>query len=78
MSKLQPNGFKKFSKQETKVFAMLIQEYKGHEIAKALNLNEKTVGTYKLRLLEKSKSKTIIGLYLFNQKHNIVPMPIAV
>lgn len=68
--------FKKFSRQETKVFSMLIHEYKSKEIAKALNLDEKTVGTYKLRLLTKSNSKTIIGLYLFNLKHDIVPMAI--
>lgn len=71
----QKPEFKKFSKQEIKVFSLLIQEYKNEEIAKMLGLNEKTISTYKLRLLKKSKSKTIIGLYLFNQKHNIVELP---
>ena len=52
---------------------MLITEHKGEEIAKIMGLNEKTISTYKLRLLKKTKSKTIIGLYLFNQKHQIIP-----
>ncbi len=64
--------FKKFSKQELKVFELLITEHKSNEIAKILGLNQKTIGTYKTRLLDKSKTKTIIGLYLFNQKYNIV------
>lgn len=75
MSKVAANGFKRFSKQEKKVFSMLIQEFKSHEIAKKMDLDQKTVGTYKLRLLEKTKSKTIIGLYLFNTKHQIVELP---
>lgn len=70
--KLEPNGFNKFSKQELKVFELLITEHKNSEIAEIMGLSEKTIGTYKLRLLSKSKSKTIIGLYLFNQTHKII------
>ena len=69
------SGHKRFSKQETKVFSLLIQEYKAAEIGKMMNLHEKTVSTYKLRLLTKTKTKTIIGLYLFNQKYKIVDLP---
>lgn len=64
--------FKKFSKQETKVFTLLIQEYKIAEIAKILALDERTICTYKFRLLKKSGAKTIIGLYLFNEKNKLV------
>ena len=66
------SGHRRFSKQETKVFKLLIQEYKGSEIAKILNLDEKTICTYKIRLLKKTNSKTIIGLYLFNEKYKVV------
>lgn len=72
-AKKEAREFKKFSKQELVVFEMLINEHKSSEIAKAMGLNEKTVCTYKMRLLKKSGSKTIIGLYLFNQKHQIIP-----
>lgn len=70
--KYKKKEFKKFSKQELKVFELLITEHKSNEIAKIMGLNQKTIGTYKVRLLDKSKSKTIIGLYLFNQKYNII------
>lgn len=66
------HGFRRFSKRETQVFTMLIEEYKSEEIAKILKVNEKTVSTYKLRLLKKTGTKTIIGLYLFNQKFKVV------
>lgn len=73
-NKLQLNGFVKFSKQETAVFKLLITEHKAHEISKLLGIEQKTVGTYKLRLLKKSKTKTIIGLYKFNLEHKIVSL----
>ena len=62
----------KFSKREKQVLAGLLQEKKNHEIAKELKINEKTIGTYKLRLLQKTKAKTIIGLYNYNLQHNVV------
>lgn len=66
--------FKKFSKQETKVFKGLLQEKKAHEIAEEMDLDEKTISTYKLRLLRKTGAKTIIGLYVFNLEHKIVDL----
>jgi DNA-binding CsgD family transcriptional regulator len=68
------SGHRKFSKRETSVFKMLLEEYKSSEIAALLGLDEKTISTYKLRLLQKTGSKTIIGLYLFNVKHKIVSL----
>jgi DNA-binding CsgD family transcriptional regulator len=62
----------KFTKRETQVLTGLLQEKKNHEIAKELNINEKSVGTYKLRLLQKTKTKTIIGLYFYNLQHKVV------
>lgn len=64
--------FKKLSKRELQVFELLITEHKGHEISKILGIDEKTVSTYKARILEKTKNKTIIGLYLFNLEHKLV------
>jgi DNA-binding NarL/FixJ family response regulator len=77
MSKLNADGYKKFSKQETVVFKLLLQELKSSEIAKEMKLDEKTVSTYKLRLLQKTGAKTIIGLYLFNEKYKIVELEAA-
>jgi DNA-binding NarL/FixJ family response regulator len=62
----------KLSAQEEKVLRLLLMEFKGHEIARIMELDERTIGTYKLRLLKKTESKTIIGLYKYNLKHKIV------
>jgi DNA-binding CsgD family transcriptional regulator len=64
----------KFTKREKQVLTGLLQEKKNHEIAKELKINEKSVGTYKLRLLQKTKTKTIIGLYNYNLQHNVVKL----
>lgn len=64
----------KFTKREKQVLKGLLEEKKNHEIAKELNINEKTVGTYKLRLLEKTKAKTIIGLYNYNLQRNVIKL----
>jgi DNA-binding NarL/FixJ family response regulator len=78
MAKTAPGEYKKFSKQETKVFILLLQEYKNAEIAKIMGLDEKTICTYKLRLLTKTATKTIIGMYLYNQKHKIVDLEVKI
>lgn len=70
--------FKKFSKQETKVFTLLLQEYKASEIANIMGLDERSISTYKLRLLRKTKAKTIIGLYLHNLKYKLVDLSVPV
>jgi len=60
------------SNREKQVLKMLLEEKKANEIGKELGLDEKTISTYKLRLLTKTNSKTIIGLYLFNLVHKVV------
>lgn len=67
-------GFKRLSKQETRVFKMLLQDYKGSEIGEKMGLNEKTISTYKLRILQKTKTKGIVGMYLFNLKYELVDL----
>jgi DNA-binding NarL/FixJ family response regulator len=64
--------FKKLSKRETQVLKMLLEEKKACQISRELHLDQKTIGTYKLRLLNKTNSKTIIGLYKFNLEHKVV------
>ena len=71
-TKKRVSGFKKISKRELEVLKLLLEECKNNEIAKKLNISEKTVGTFKVRLLEKTNSKTIIGLYKFNLQHKLV------
>ena len=60
-----------FSKRELQVFKLLITENLSREIAIDLNLNEKTISTFKLRILKKAGCKTIIGLYRYNITHKL-------
>ena len=62
----------RISGREKQVLRMLLSEKKANEIARHLGIDEKTVCTYKLRLLRKTNSKTIIGLYLWNKVNKIV------
>ena len=66
--------FKKLSKRETQVLKMLLEEKKACEISRELNLDQKTISTFKLRLLQKTNTKTIVGLYKFNLEHKLVEL----
>lgn len=62
----------RISFREKQVLRMLLNEKKANEIAKEIGIDEKTVCTYKIRLLKKTNSKTIIGLYLWNKVNKLV------
>lgn len=62
----------RISKRERQVLKMLLDECLNHEVADVLGLNEKTISTYKLRLLKKTKCKTIVGLYRWNELYKLV------
>mgnify|MGYP006381958245 CR=1 FL=1 len=71
MSKLIVDGIRVLSRQESKVFRLLVTEHKSEEIAKIMGLDEKTVCTYKLRILTKFGCKTNIGLYIFSLRPDV-------
>ena len=56
------NGYKKLSTREIEVLNMISSGKRNKEIAKALDINEKTVSTYKTRLLTKLKVDNIADL----------------
>lgn len=66
--------FNKLSKRETQVLKMLLEEKKACEISRELCLDQKTISTFKLRLLKKTNTKTIVGLYKFNLEHKLVEL----
>jgi len=53
---------KKLSNREIEVLRYISEGKKNNEISKLLNLNEKTVSTYKLRLLQKMGVTNVIAL----------------
>lgn len=54
--------YKKLSARETEVLKLLTKGNKNKDISKALNINEKTVSTYKSRLMQKLKAHNIVDL----------------
>ena len=54
--------YRKLSSREIEVLRYLSDGKKNNEIAKILNLNEKTISTYKLRLLTKLNVTNLLDL----------------
>ena len=54
--------YRKLSNREVEVLRYLSDGKKNHEIAEILNLNEKTISTYKLRLLTKLNVTNLVDL----------------
>ena len=56
------NFYKKLSTREAEVLKLLCVGKKNKEVAKELNVNEKTVSTYKARLMKKLKVTNLVDL----------------
>ena len=54
--------YRKLSNREVEVLRYLSDGKKNNEISKILNLNEKTISTYKLRLLQKLNVTNLVDL----------------
>ena len=63
-TRVNKNGtfFKKLSTRETEVLKLLAIGRKNKEVSKELNINEKTVSTYKARLMKKLKVTNLVDL----------------
>ena len=57
----------KMSKRETQVLKMLVAGYGNKQIAEQLNISDKTVSTYKLRLMRKLKAKSVVDLVKYTE-----------
>lgn len=62
--RVNKNGsyYKKLSTRETEVLKLLCVGKKNKEVAKELNVNEKTISTYKARLMRKLKVTNLVDL----------------
>ena len=57
----------KMSKRETQVLKMLVAGYGNKQIAEQLNISDKKVSTYKLRLMRKLKAKSVVDLVKYTE-----------
>ena len=64
--------YRKLSNREVEVLRYLSDGKKNNEISKILNLNEKTISTYKLRLLQKLNVTNLVDLVNKAKKLEIV------
>ncbi|MEO9531947.1 MAG: response regulator transcription factor [Crocinitomicaceae bacterium] len=54
-----------FSDRELEILRMVCKEYTNSEIAEELGLSARTIETHRRRMIEKTNSKTMIGVILF-------------
>lgn len=61
----------RLSRRETEVVQLICQEYSSKEIALKLNINSRSVGSYRERIRKKVGAKNMIGIVLFAIKRGI-------
>ena len=66
------NLYRALSPRESEVFKMLIEGKRNFEISSSLNLNPKTINTYKTRLMQKLDVKNQIDLFQQAKNFNLV------
>ena len=57
------NTFGKLSKREIEVLRLIVKGYRNIEISTELDIHQKTVNTYKSRLMNKLEVKNLVNLY---------------
>ena len=72
MTRREDREFKKLSKREVEILRYFCDGKKNKEIATTLSLDEKTVSTYKTRLLVKLGVTNLVDLVLVAKKNEIV------
>ncbi len=60
------------SKREVEILELISKEFNTKEIAEKLFLSERTIDGHRRKMLEKTKTKNVIGLILWGIKHEIL------
>lgn len=73
----KPNGNPKeekppLSKREIEVLKLILDEKSNAEIAEALFISQKTVGSHKQHMMKKTKSKTLAGLIIYAVENKLL------
>ena len=61
-----------FTKRETEVVKLIVDEYTNPQIAEKLHISVRTVETHRKNILAKTGSKTVIGLFKFLLKNKFI------
>ncbi len=62
----------KLSPRELEVFQLILQEMTSKEIAEKLYISKQTVDTHRINIMEKTSSKSVVGLIKYAIKHNLL------
>jgi two-component system, NarL family, invasion response regulator UvrY len=65
------NAYETLSPREVEVLKLLIEGKRNIEISSSLNINQKTVNTYKTRLMRKLEVKNPVDLYQQAKNYNL-------
>lgn len=57
---------------EKEILELIVQEYSSQEIAEKLHISKRTVDTHRINIMEKTNSKTIIGLIKYAIQHGML------
>ncbi len=68
----QTHSVKKLSKRENEVLRLLCAGLNNRAIAEEMKLNEKTISTYKQRILTKIGGNSVVDIYEYAQKKKLV------
>lgn len=64
----------KLSQREAEVLELILKEHTSKEIAEKLFISKQTVDTHRLSIMEKTGSKSIVGLIKYAIKHHLMPV----
>lgn len=70
--KTQEENIKPLSPREIEILQLIVSEYTSKEIADTLNISKQTVDTHRLHIMEKTGSKTLVGLIKFAMRNGII------
>lgn len=65
------NGDAELSEREKEVLYLVLKEFSNKEIAKKLYISQRTVEAHKYKLLQKTNSKNVAGLFRYAMQHNL-------
>jgi DNA-binding NarL/FixJ family response regulator len=69
---IEPNTKEQLTERETEILKLVCEEYTTAGIAEKLFISPRTVDTHRKNILEKTQSKTIVGLIKYAFENNII------
>lgn len=62
----------KLTARETEILGLILQEMTSREIAEKLFISKQTVDSHRIRIMEKTSSKSIVGLMKYAMRHKLI------